>query len=107
MPTAGEQRLIGIFPSHRLILFAKIGVTTASTFLLAFAPFLRPFPSALGVLLGRIFPLQRGIFEDKVANFWCASNVVFKWKNWFETGSMAKVSCRRQVGVYMCNSVTF
>lgn len=74
-------------------MFIKIGATTATTFLLAFAPFLRPFPQTLLILLERIFPLQRGIFEDKVANFWCASNVVLKWKNWFAAGSMAKV-CR-------------
>jgi hypothetical protein len=74
-------------------LFIKIGATTATTFLLALAPFLRPFPQTLLILLEQIFPLQRGIFEDKVANFWCASNVVLKWKNWFAAGSMAKV-CR-------------
>jgi len=27
-----------------------------------------------------MFPFGRGLFEDKVANFWCASNVVYKWR---------------------------
>ena len=27
-----------------------------------------------------MFPFNRGLFEDKVANFWCASNVLIKWK---------------------------
>ncbi|POR34556.1 Dolichyl pyrophosphate Man9GlcNAc2 alpha-1,3-glucosyltransferase [Tolypocladium paradoxum] len=29
----------------------------------------------------RIFPFSRGLFEDKVANFWCAANVVIKLRN--------------------------
>ena len=32
-------------------------------------------------MLHRIFPFSRGLFEDKVANFWCAANVVFKLRN--------------------------
>lgn len=32
----------------------------------------------------RIFPFSRGLFEDKVANFWCFTNVtVLKWKRLF------------------------
>ncbi|ESZ93732.1 glycosyltransferase family 57 protein [Sclerotinia borealis F-4128] len=29
----------------------------------------------------RVFPFARGLFEDKVANFWCALNVVVKLRN--------------------------
>ncbi|GJN66509.1 CAZyme family GT57 [Purpureocillium lilacinum] len=32
-------------------------------------------------MVHRIFPFSRGLFEDKVANFWCAANVVFKLRN--------------------------
>jgi hypothetical protein len=28
----------------------------------------------------RIFPLRRGLFEDYVSNFWCATSVAIKWK---------------------------
>ncbi|KAF7977800.1 hypothetical protein HWV62_2711 [Athelia sp. TMB] len=45
----------------------------------------------LGTLEG-IFPFNRGLFEDKVANFWCSSNVVFKWKNWIERDVLVKLS---------------
>ncbi len=31
-------------------------------------------------VVGRIFPLRRGLFEDYVANFWCVSSVAIKWK---------------------------
>ncbi|KAF7551625.1 hypothetical protein G7Z17_g4853 [Cylindrodendrum hubeiense] len=29
-------------------------------------------------MIHRIFPFARGLFEDKVANFWCAANVIVK-----------------------------
>lgn len=29
----------------------------------------------------RIFPFSRGLFEDKVANFWCALNTIYKIRN--------------------------
>ncbi|KAK5106295.1 Glucosyltransferase-like protein [Lithohypha guttulata] len=32
----------------------------------------------LSQMVHRIFPFARGVFEDKVANFWCALNTVFK-----------------------------
>jgi alpha-1,3-glucosyltransferase len=32
-------------------------------------------------LLFRVFPFARGLFEDKVANFWCTLNVIVKLKN--------------------------
>ena len=79
----------------RLTHFAKLGVTTATTFVVMFAPWLRPFPGALLHVLHRIFPFARGIFEDKVGNFWCASNVVVKWKNWFSMPGMARVGGAR------------
>ena len=31
-------------------------------------------------ILHRVFPFARGLFEDKVANFWCVLNVVYKLK---------------------------
>ncbi|KAI1865467.1 uncharacterized protein JN550_008224 [Neoarthrinium moseri] len=33
-------------------------------------------------MVHRVFPFARGLFEDKVANFWCAANVVFKLKKY-------------------------
>ncbi|PHH62387.1 hypothetical protein CDD81_7183 [Ophiocordyceps australis] len=32
-------------------------------------------------ILHRVFPFSRGLFEDKVANFWCAANVIIKLRN--------------------------
>lgn len=33
-------------------------------------------------LIHRVFPFARGLFEDKVANFWCALNVVVKLRDY-------------------------
>ncbi|KAF1854298.1 hypothetical protein Lal_00012820 [Lupinus albus] len=33
-------------------------------------------------MVHRVFPFARGLFEDKVANFWCAANVVIKLRQW-------------------------
>lgn len=33
-------------------------------------------------MVHRIFPFARGLFEDKVANFWCAANVVIKLRHY-------------------------
>jgi alpha-1,3-glucosyltransferase len=35
----------------------------------------------LSQLVHRVFPFARGLFEDKVANIWCATNVVYKLKH--------------------------
>lgn len=31
-------------------------------------------------VLNRLVPLHRGLFEDYVANFWCSTHVLIKWK---------------------------
>jgi len=75
-------------------LFIRLALVTTSMFLLLFLPFLPPFASFSAILdpISRIFPFDRGLFEDKVANFWCASNVIFKWKAWASRGFLVKVS---------------
>ncbi|KAG6831930.1 hypothetical protein H0H92_006531 [Tricholoma furcatifolium] len=81
-------------PSKGTTLFIRLASTTLLTFLLLFLPFLPPFAPLTAILdpITRIFPFARGLFEDKVANFWCASNVVFKWKNWASATSLVRLS---------------
>jgi hypothetical protein len=43
-----------------------------------------------------------GIFEDKVANVWCASNVLIKWKLLFSPSWMAKVSFLYDPSFVLC-----
>ncbi|KAJ7644149.1 glycosyltransferase family 57 protein [Roridomyces roridus] len=75
-------------------LFLRLAFVTVLSFLVLFIPFLPPFAPLSAVLdpISRIFPFGRGLFEDKVANFWCASNVVFKWKNWLSSPLLIKLS---------------
>jgi hypothetical protein len=77
---------------NSIIHLGKLGFTTISSFVILYYPWLRPFPGAIQQVVHRMFPFARGIFEDKVANFWCASNVVVKWRRWFGVGGMARVS---------------
>jgi alpha-1,3-glucosyltransferase len=44
--------------------------------------FYYPVVEQLVQMVHRIFPVARGLFEDKVANFWCALNVVIKIKKY-------------------------
>ena len=60
-----------------LLHVAKLGVAVIASFLVLWAPFcVRAAEGvgcvqSLGHVLHRQFPFERGIFEDKVANFWC------------------------------------
>jgi alpha-1,3-glucosyltransferase len=76
-------------------LFVRLGLTTVGTFTILFLPWLPPFSSSPFAILdpvSRIFPFARGLFEDKVANFWCASNVIIKWNKWAAQGLLVKGS---------------
>lgn len=73
VPKPGQNTLWGI------LRLAKIGITVLLTFSIIWLPFLFDLNTSLQVL-HRQFPIARGIFEDKVANVWCALNVVFKFK---------------------------
>ncbi|XP_072295016.1 dolichyl pyrophosphate Man9GlcNAc2 alpha-1,3-glucosyltransferase [Eucyclogobius newberryi] len=60
-----------------LFLLARISVVVLLTLALCWLPFLSDPGQALQVLR-RIFPVARGLFEDKVANTWCSLNVLIK-----------------------------
>jgi alpha-1,3-glucosyltransferase len=48
--------------------------------------------SKLKDVFNRIFPVKRGIFEDKVATFWCVLNVFIKLNKKFDTNFLVKLS---------------
>uniref|UniRef100_A0A672LFW7 Alpha-1,3-glucosyltransferase n=1 Tax=Sinocyclocheilus grahami TaxID=75366 RepID=A0A672LFW7_SINGR len=56
-----------------------ISMTVLVTFALCWMPFLFDPKQPLQVL-HRLFPVGRGLFEDKVANTWCSLNVLIKIK---------------------------
>lgn len=43
-------------------------------------------------VLSRLAPFERGIYEDYVANFWCTTSVLIKWKRMFTTQSLKLLS---------------
>jgi alpha-1,3-glucosyltransferase len=69
---------------------ARLAATVAATLALVFAPFLAGdgAGAAVAAVMGRLFPWERGLFEDKVANFWCAASPVLKLKGRYGNGSL-------------------
>lgn len=72
-------RCVGLAREQQLArgawLLLGLGTATLTTFLVAFLPWVHHWPS-LQQCFVRIFPLARGLFEDKVANVWCALSVL-------------------------------
>lgn len=73
------------------ILIAILAVT-----LFVFGPWIFDHQSMLAVLR-RLFPVARGLYEDKVANFWCSISVFFKAQRYFSHAQL----------VALCTIVTF
>lgn len=84
VPKPGQSYISGF-----LKLF-KIGITVIFTFLIIWSPFLFDMDVMLQVL-HRQFPVARGVFEDKVANIWCALNVFFKFKTRFDNYQILRI----------------
>uniref|UniRef100_A0A182QLA4 dolichyl-P-Glc:Man9GlcNAc2-PP-dolichol alpha-1,3-glucosyltransferase n=1 Tax=Anopheles farauti TaxID=69004 RepID=A0A182QLA4_9DIPT len=68
---------------------ALLGCTVLLTFAVLWLPWLDSF-DAVGQLVHRIFPVARGVFEDKVSNVWCVVNVFIKLKH-FPNTTMALI----------------
>jgi alpha-1,3-glucosyltransferase len=65
--------------------FALLAVTVIATFAVVLLPFMIPADQAytnVAQIVHRVFPLARGLFEDKVANVWCSISPVLKMKEW-------------------------
>jgi alpha-1,3-glucosyltransferase len=67
--------------SHSVRRVAQIGAVVVAVFALLWLPLFAA--GSAGAALGRLFPVGRGIFEDKVANFWCAMGPLFRFKERF------------------------
>ncbi len=84
--------LLGLCWKERSVTkLAGIGITVIATMALVWLPFVGSVDSATQVVR-RIFPFARGVFEDKVANFWCTLNNVVKIKAILDIPTMAMVS---------------
>ncbi|KAI7965952.1 hypothetical protein MJO29_001700 [Puccinia striiformis f. sp. tritici] len=75
-------------------LFIKLAIVSISTILVLFEPFIfnNDFPNQILQVITRIFPLGRGLFEDKVGNFWCNLNLIIKIRNLTSVKVLANLS---------------
>ncbi|EJU03327.1 ALG6 ALG8 glycosyltransferase [Dacryopinax primogenitus] len=71
---------------------AVVSTVTLLSTLLPFVPPLSPFPDTLLQVVHRIFPVARGLFEDKVANFWCASDPIIHWRRRMSNDMLVRFS---------------
>ncbi|KAF8950940.1 Glucosyltransferase-like protein [Haplosporangium bisporale] len=69
----------------------KLGTTVIATLGLMFSPWLQSQEEILQVV-HRIFPVFRGLYQDKVANIWCAVNVVIKLREMFDIQELVRFS---------------
>ncbi|KAI5850371.1 glycosyl transferase [Morchella snyderi] len=82
-----------VFPRINVMRLVLLGVTVVVSFGLVFAPLvLLGGTEQVGQCLFRVFPFARGLWEDKVANFWCAANVAIKFRERFSAPLLQKVS---------------
>ncbi|KMT18536.1 hypothetical protein BVRB_2g026740 [Beta vulgaris subsp. vulgaris] len=66
---------------------SKLAMVVMGTFAVVWWPYLQSKEAFLEVL-ARLAPFDRGIYEDYVANFWCTTSVLIKWKKLFSTQSL-------------------
>lgn len=75
--------LLGIGLSEKcigtvLILYMKWGLSAIFTLTACFGPFLQS-QELIFTVLTRLFPVNRGLFEEKVSNFWCTFSILTKF----------------------------
>ncbi|XP_071799206.1 dolichyl pyrophosphate Man9GlcNAc2 alpha-1,3-glucosyltransferase-like [Asterias amurensis] len=89
-----ETRLPLLYRFWKLV---QIAAVVLGTFAVCWLPFLFDV-NVLVQVLQRLFPFNRGLFEDKVANVWCSVNVVVKIRNIMSQESLVKL-CLLTTGV--------
>ncbi|XP_061175414.1 dolichyl pyrophosphate Man9GlcNAc2 alpha-1,3-glucosyltransferase-like [Saccostrea echinata] len=68
----------------------KIATVVLTTFTACWLPFLGSKENLFQVL-HRVFPLARGLYEDKVANVWCSLAVLIKLKQMFTVDQLVLI----------------
>lgn len=75
---------------HGIRILICVSLVVLLTFCVIWMPFLKSRDLFFSTVL-RLFPFSRGVFEDKVANIWCAINVIFKLRQVFTNAQLAKI----------------
>uniref|UniRef100_A0A1B6CZU3 Alpha-1,3-glucosyltransferase n=2 Tax=Clastoptera arizonana TaxID=38151 RepID=A0A1B6CZU3_9HEMI len=73
-----------------LINLIIISLVVIISFMIIWFPFIIDLSQLIQVF-HRIFPIARGIFEDKVSNIWCVVNIFYKLRLFFDNEGMAKL----------------
>lgn len=76
--------------NKNIMYLTKVAMTVIFTFLILWIPWIFSLNTFVSIL-SRIFPFDRGVFEDKVSNFWCVFNTVIKLKQLFTNKTMTLV----------------
>ena len=66
------------------------GIITLITNVIIYLPWLKA--KRINDVFNRIFPVGRGIFEDKVATFWCTLNIILKLNQLFKIEQLIKLA---------------
>lgn len=88
----GASGLLGLPPSRtsvtsQILAVALVGAAVVAVFALFWSPFcVWASPdvgclSSLAAVLGRLFPFDRSLFEDKVSNLWCAAEPLLRLRS--------------------------
>ena len=67
----------------RFALLVKLGAAVVITFAVSLLPFMGSLDDVVQIFR-RVFPVERGLYEDKVPNVWCAVNVIVKLRQAFD-----------------------
>ena len=67
-----------------------VGASVIGTFIVVWSPYLYEI-STVSQVLNRVFPIGRGLFEDKVANIWCSLSILIKFKILLNNSQMALI----------------
>ncbi len=70
---------------------APLALVTISTCALCWLPFLGDWDACRAVLV-RIFPLERHLYEDKVANLWCTLSPLLKLKQRLSIDALVRLA---------------
>eukprot|EP01135_Chromosphaera_perkinsii_P010818 Nk52_evm13s2241 gene=Nk52_evmTU13s2241 len=100
------QFIQALVEPETLFKIAQLGVCVVGTFAVLWWPFLNAengLDSSLHVVK-RIFPIKRGLFEDKVANFWFMFNIAVKLRNLYAAETLFKVSLMVTVAAFIPSS---
>jgi alpha-1,3-glucosyltransferase len=78
---------------------ALLGLIVLGTIAILLLPFIlagefsiSSITNSILAIITRVFPFNRGLYEDKVANFWCSSGLLIKWTKFFQSSLLIRLS---------------